>query len=284
MIALEHDLAEDQSRRSIDSPERIVDAKQVFARFDVEIIKSERRATIDELARAHDRGYLEQLRNLSESGMVAHLDPELVVDHLSWPAVTAASGAALDAIERGEKIVWLLSRPGSHHAGPNYGMGFCLINHLAVAATAAIASGYKRVLLLDFDAHHGNGSEDILLGRPGVAIVSLHQFPFFPGTGGESRSNSINFPLEAGHCSSKDERKEVSRLIKLFNPELILVEAGLDGHRDDWTSGLCWDDEEFFHWGRLLSEQKAKVVAEVGGGYSHESRISALSALMEGMT
>jgi len=203
-------------------------------------------APLDALQAIHDPGYLEALQRICAEGGGA-LDPDTVVNGASYDAAVRASGAAMaavDAVLAGDiRAGFTCGRPPGHHAERATPMGFCIVNHVAVAAAHARASGVERVAVLDWDAHHGNGTQAAFWGDPAVLYVSLHQFPLYPGTGaaserggGEGTGATVNIPLAAG--TRDDEYLEAFRTRALpalrdFDPGLLLVSAGFDAHRAD---------------------------------------------------
>src|SRR5687768_649223 len=144
-----------------------------------------REATVEELALVHEAGYVEALRRFCERGG-GQLDPDTAAVRESWDAALVAAGAGLDAVERLDRgeadAAFCAVRPPGHHAVPHRAMGFCLLNNVAIAAATLAAAG-ERVLIVDFDAHHGNGTQDAFWDDDRVAYVSLHQWPLYPGTG-----------------------------------------------------------------------------------------------------
>ena len=204
-----------------------------------------RRARTDELTLVHPTGYVDALERFCRAGG-GSLDPDTPVVPASYDAALYAAGSGLDAIERlrrGEAdAAFCAVRPPGHHATPTRGMGFCLFNNIAVAAASLAAAG-ERVLVVDYDAHHGNGTQDAFYDDPRVLFVSLHQYPLYPGTGslreqgrGEGMGTTVNFPLPAGATGDVYRRavdEVVVPLAERWSPTWVLVSAGFDGHRDD---------------------------------------------------
>ena len=204
-----------------------------------------RLASPAELSVVHDPGYLEALADLCAAGGGA-LDPDTAVSPGSWETARTTAGAGLAAIEalqgNGGQAAIVLGRPPGHHATRDGGMGFCLINNIAVSAGTLAAAG-ERVVILDWDVHHGNGTQDIFWSDPRVLYLSIHQWPLYPGTGrsddrgsGQGQGATINLPLPAGgtgdvYLSLFDE--VIGPSIERFAPTWILISAGFDAHRDD---------------------------------------------------
>jgi len=184
-------------------------------------------------------------------------------------------GAALEALKiaRAGENVFSLMRPPGHHATPSHAMGFCYLNNIAIAVLEARATGAERVAVFDFDVHHGNGTEAILLDRPGCAYFSTHQFPCYPGTGAANTGeNCFNYPVAPGE-SRETWRATLARALgdlKNFRPDLIAVSAGFDAYaRDPLADGAL--EAQDFHWlGRELSTLKIPFFSLLEGGYSKD--------------
>ena len=224
-------------------PERAERLEAVFAGVEdspaAEVITSfePRRATRGELEIVHDPSYIERIEDHCISGG-GHLDQDTVTVPASFDAALRAAGAGLDAVERlrnGEgDVAFLAVRPPGHHALGARAMGFCLFNNVAVTAASIAAQG-ERVMVLDWDAHHGNGTQEIFYERSDVLYVSLHQFPFYPGTGalsevgtGAGRGATVNLPFPAGTSGDAyrlafDE--VIAPLAEEFAPEWLLISA-----------------------------------------------------------
>jgi acetoin utilization deacetylase AcuC-like enzyme len=164
-------------------------------------------------------------------------------------------------------------RPPGHHALRDSAMGFCYLNNIAIAALEAAATGAKRVAVFDFDVHHGNGTEAILLDRPGIAFYSIHLYPFYPGTGAANvGKNCFNYPVAPG-ASCETYRATLTRALndlKHFRPELVAVSAGFDAYvRDPIGSGAL--ESEDFHWlGQSLRSLGVPMFGVLEGGYSRD--------------
>jgi acetoin utilization deacetylase AcuC-like enzyme len=203
-----------------------------------------------EIERVHPGRYLQALRELSAAGG-GHIDPDTVTSEGSYDAALLAAGAGLDAIERldaGEAdVAFCAVRPPGHHATPTRPMGFCLVNNVAVSA-AALADRGERVLIVDYDAHHGNGTQDAFYADPRVVYVSFHEYPLYPGTGaleetgrGVGAGATINVPLPAGATGDVYRLALdllIAPLVDVWQPTWLIVSAGYDAHRADPLTGL----------------------------------------------
>jgi len=252
-----------------------------------------RGATREELERVHPAAYLERLEAICARG--EHLDADTPSSPRSWPAALSAAGAglaAVDALERGgARGAFLAIRPPGHHARPEQAMGFCLINNVAVTAAALVARG-ERVAIVDIDAHHGNGTQEIFLAEPDVLYVSFHEWPLYPGTGradetgiGAAAGTNLNLPLPAGTTGDVYLRamdRAVEPLLARFAPDWLLVSAGFDAHRDDPITGLGLTAGDY---GALVARlvghaPPGRIVAYLEGGYSlHGLRDSVAATL-----
>ncbi len=186
----------------------------------------------------------------------------------------AAAGAAIDSAKaalRGEKAFSLMRPPG-HHAMRERAMGFCYFSNIAVAALEALNEGATRVAIWDFDAHHGNGTEDIVTGNNQILFASIHQYPGYPGTGVRSHGNVRNYPVAP--YSSRDVHMQAleSSLRSLLegNPELLLISAGFDAYADDPITQMTLEREDFATLGKWTADLKIPVAAVLEGGYSDE--------------
>jgi acetoin utilization deacetylase AcuC-like enzyme len=184
-------------------------------------------------------------------------------------------GAALAALQaaRAGETVFSLMRPPGHHATHDTSMGFCYLNSIAIAALHALATGVKKVAVYDFDVHHGNGTEDILLNRPGAALFSIHQFPCYPGTGARNAGNNcFNFPVPPA-TPRKEYRKILSQALealKKFQPDIVAVSAGFDAYVGDPLAQETLEAEDF-HWlGQSVRGLGIPAFSVLEGGYSDD--------------
>lgn len=221
------------------------------------------------LVRAHSREHVEQIR-----AAVHAFDTDTPAYPGIYEHAARATGAAL-AVAR-EALqgnpAFSLMRPPGHHATRDRAMGFCYFSHIAIAALDALENGAKRVAIWDFDAHHGNGTEDIVAGNPQIAFASIHQFPGYPGTGTRSFGNIHNFPVapltpRLAHVA--EVRQALDELIA-FKPNLLLVSAGFDAYAGDPITEMTLQPEDFAAFGKWLRETNIPSGAILEGGYSDE--------------
>lgn len=220
--------------------------------------KRPRPASREAVQRVHLPAYLDRLETLR--GQRALLDLDTPLSPPSVEAAWLAAGAGVEAAEAlhaGEaRRAFCLLRPPGHHAEPGRGMGFCLINNLAVAAAHALATGaFERILVVDWDVHHGNGTQSAFLDRPEVLVFNTHQHPLYPGTGwatecgaGPGEGRTLNVPLPAGMGDADYAliyREVLEPVAEQFRPDLVLVSAGFDPHRNDPLGGMKVTDEGF---------------------------------------
>jgi len=186
-----------------------------------------------------------------------------------------SAGAALEAMRsaRNGETVFSLMRPPGHHATRNQIMGFCYLNNIAIAALEALATGVKRVAVVDFDVHHGNGTEDILLNRDGAAFFSIHQFPAYPGTGrGNAGNNCFNYPVAPAlpRAQYREVFSSAFEQLKKFKPGLVGVSAGFDAYANDPLAQETLEAEDF-HWlGRQIRGLNIPTFSILEGGYSRD--------------
>jgi acetoin utilization deacetylase AcuC-like enzyme len=239
--------------------------------------RTSRPATRDEITRVHDVAYFDRVQR-EVPNQEGHLDPDTFFSDGSWDAALNAAGGAVDlAVDVLRATDGLTSgmglvRPPGHHAEANRAMGFCIFNNVAVAAEAARAAGAKRVAILDWDVHHGNGTQHSFEKRKDVLYLSTHHYPFFPGTGshreigkGEGEGYTVNVPLRGGSgdaelVSAFDQI--LCPVIAQYKPDLLLVSAGFDGHAQDPLGGMGVTDTGY----RVLARKARQVADQVCGG------------------
>jgi acetoin utilization deacetylase AcuC-like enzyme len=266
-------------------PERSVAARAGVARANVDVRPvATRPATLEELSRVHSARYVEALEQLA--GHQGLLDSDTYLARGSVRAAERAAGGATalvdafmnDELDRGVALL----RPPGHHARPGAAMGFCLLNNVAVAAAHALNRGLGRVAIVDWDVHHGNGTQEMFFADPRVLYVSLHQWPFYPGTGaadevgeGPGRGYTVNVPLSEGARTADYVaafERVVLPIIESYAPELLLVSAGFDAHRDDPLAGMQLDAAAYAWMTSQLvraadKSARGKIALLLEGGY-----------------
>jgi len=245
-----------------------------------------RHATEEELGLAHDPDYIARVRTLAAAGGGA-LDPDTLVSEGSWDAGTAGAGCVLDAVDlavSGDAVrSFCAVRPPGHHALRARGMGFCLFGNVALAALYARARhGLERVLIVDWDVHHGNGTQAIVEGERDIRFLSMHQWPWYPGTGAADdrgpHRNVWNVPMRAGLAPARYVdalRAAVDDATRSFTPDLVLLSAGFDSLRGDPLGGFTLEPEHIAELTRWLVGAAdfwcgGRLVSVLEGGYNVE--------------
>jgi acetoin utilization deacetylase AcuC-like enzyme len=239
-------------------------------------------ATIDQLARAHKREYIEALRSRIPKDGYHAVDPDTSMNSATWDAALRAAGAVIAAtdqvVDGALGNAFCAVRPPGHHARPAAAMGFCFFNNVAIGALHALEHhGLHRVAVVDFDVHHGNGTEEILAGDQRVLMTSFFQHPFYPYTGTENvAANMVNVPLPAG--TKGDVVRTVvdeTWLPKLeeFAPQMIFISAGFDAHREDDLGQMGLVEADYVYITRRLMEiarrhSGGRIVSSLEGGYN----------------
>ncbi len=241
-----------------------------------------RAATDDELLLCHAREHIDRIRSVREPEW---LDADTVATETTFEAASIAAGTAIEAALRGG---FALVRPPGHHALANRAMGFCLFNNVAIAARAAQRDlGIDRVAIVDWDVHHGNGTEAIFLEDDSVLFLTLHQWPWWPGSGGpeDQRETTINIPLGAG-CGDEEYLHAFERIVEpaldAFEPELLLVSAGFDAHVDDPLAEMRVTADGFREMARRCRNAAPRVGAVLEGGYDVTTLPGLVDAALEG--
>jgi len=283
-------------------PERADVLDAIAARWrerGVEVV-APRAATREQLLRVHDA---EHLRRISETaGRATALDPDTYTSPESYEIALLAAGACVDAVERvmagAHRGGFALVRPPGHHAERDRAMGFCLFNNVAVAAAHARAMGARKVAIVDYDVHHGNGTQHLFEADPHVLYVSTHQHPYYPGTGAAEdvgrdagRGFTVNLPFEAG-AVDEDYQIAFSRIIvpvlRQFEPDLVIVSAGFDAHERDPLGGIRLTTPAFTAMTaelRAVAEEccRGRIVAAVEGGYDLQALGASLDAAIDSL-
>ncbi|RDV25503.1 histone deacetylase family protein [Alteromonas aestuariivivens] len=253
-------------------------------------------ATREELMLAHDPGYIDSLYQQSPGAGTLWLDADTGMTPVSLSAALYAAGAGLQAVDWSmagtTRRAFCLVRPPGHHAESAKAMGFCLFNNVALAARHALVNhGLQRVAIVDFDVHHGNGTEHILGGDARVLMCSSFQYPLYPNCGElKPADNLLSVPLAAGTEGQEYRRKVAGWFdaLREFSPQLILVSAGFDGHAQDPLAQLRLREDDFkwlgFELGRLADECcEGRVVSMLEGGYDLSALGRSVVAYLKGL-
>jgi acetoin utilization deacetylase AcuC-like enzyme len=247
-------------------------------------LRAPRAATRGELMRVHTEAHVDRIA--ATEGRTVRFDPDTQAGPRSYRAALLAAGAVVDAVDRAMEgecdRAFCAVRPPGHHAETDRAMGFCLFNNVAVGAAHALARGLERVLVIDFDVHHGNGTQEIFYRDPRVLYLSTHEFPFYPGTGavdevgeGAGRGFTVNLPLPAG-CGDAEYAlvyREVAEAVAgAFDPQIVLVSAGFDAHASDPLAGMRLTERGFASVMRsclraAAGAARGRTVVVLEGGY-----------------
>ena len=251
-------------------------------------------ASIEEMQYVHDPEYINKVKEYSEREIP--LDPDTVLCRESYHAALLAAGGMISAVDDGRAFA--LVRPPGHHALSDRGMGFCLFNNIAIGARHAQRTGYDRVLVVDWDVHHGNGTQHIFYDDPSVFYFSVHQYPHYPGTGsagetgsGAGQGYTLNVPLPAG--SGDAEYINVFRNILIpaalgFDPDIVLVSAGFDAHIDDPLAGMAVTTAGFGRMASIVSSIAdrccdGRLAITLEGGYDLNALSHSVLAVLKVM-
>jgi len=239
-------------------------------------------ATRDQIERVHAGAYVDAVDGLLDE---LWLDEETFAGPTTWEAARLAAGCSIQAVEQEG---FALIRPPGHHALEASAMGFCILNNVAIAARHAQSElGLERVAIVDFDVHHGNGTEALFRDDPSVLFVSLHQWPFWPGTGGPGTSDdhTLNVPLPAGSGDAEYVRvfgETVEPAVRAFEPDVVLVSAGFDAHADDPLGEMELSINGFRELARRSASLGPRTAAVLEGGYNLDLLPTLVEAALEG--
>ncbi|MEZ5361514.1 MAG: histone deacetylase [Bryobacterales bacterium] len=262
-----------------------------------------RKAEVDEIALCHNRDYIALVEREVEAGRHELSTGDATICPRSYEVALAAVGGVLEAVDgvcKGElDRAFCAVRPPGHHARPNQGMGFCLFNNIALAARYAQSKhGLERVLIADWDVHHGNGTQDVFYEDGSVFFFSTHQAPWYPGTGkewergeGKGRDTTLNCPFPAG--SGREEilgafRHKLLPAARVFRPDLVLISAGFDSRKGDPLGQFLLTDDDFREMSEILLELASvtaggRLISLLEGGYSLHGLAAGVQAHVEAL-
>lgn len=287
----------------IEQPTRTRSIYEKLLRFlgnRAEFFVSNEKIPIEWLELAHEKKYIELIMRLRDIKREIYLDPDTVVSENSVEcaliSVSLCVTATREVMERRLNNAFSLVRPPGHHATSSRAMGFCIFNNVAVAAKVLLREyGLSRVAIVDFDVHHGNGTQDIFYDSDEVLFISTHRYPFYPGSGyfdqigrGRGIGFTVNIPLPEGSGDNDFAfvyTNIVGKILRKFEPEFLLVSAGFDAHFSDPLGGMVLTDAGFRHITNVLvkSISNGRVVFVLEGGYNVETLPSTVCAVVEEM-
>jgi len=287
-----------------ESPSRLVSIREKLEKqsYAGKFRQLERRfARPEEIALVHDIEYVRSLEPFCKSGG-GYLDGDTPVSEKSYDAALLAAGsglAASDALLNGEiERALLLVRPPGHHSLKRGAMGFCLFNNIAITARYLRSRGIQKIAILDWDVHHGNGTQDTFYSDNSVFFISLHQYPFYPGSGaaretgeGPGTGFTLNLPMPSGYGDAQYEKAFQEKILPgllNFQPEILLISAGFDAHEDDPLAGMTLSTEFYStmtRWMREFAQRhcKDRIISFLEGGYNLSALADSVEAHAAGM-
>ncbi|MDX2217365.1 MAG: histone deacetylase [Oculatellaceae cyanobacterium bins.114] len=245
----------------------------------------------DALYAVHPPRYVSAVKALAHRGG-GHIDPDTPVSPRSYDVALLAVSAWLDGIDRVLETnapTFVIARPPGHHALPELGMGFCIFSNAAIAALYALQqSGVERVAILDWDVHHGNGTQAIVETHRNILFCSLHEFPQYPGTGSIQEqgvhNNVINFPMPSGSTLTDYQplfETQVVPTLRRFQPDLLIVSAGYDANREDPLAGICLQPQDYGVLADYCLSVTRRVLFGLEGGYHFDALAQSVAATIE---
>ncbi len=241
------------------------------------IWKEPRSITEYQLQWVHSQEHIDRVKQACQSGN-GYLDADTPICSESFEIALMSAGAWLDGVDSvlSGSSAFVLSRPPGHHAESNRAMGFCLFSNAAIAAVYALQQdGIKKAAVFDWDVHHGNGTQSIVQSNPDIAYISMHQYPFYPGTGSQTETgdhnNVLNVPIGSGSGSTKYKQKFdelVIPFIHKFEPDILIISAGFDAHRYDPLAGMNLESEDFAYMTKELLKIRKSILIGLEGGYN----------------
>ncbi len=250
-------------------------------------------AGMEDVLRAHSRGYYESMEGLSHEGS-SMLDADTYVNENSFSVALLAAGGVMTCVDKaleGYEASFAMVRPPGHHATRDKAMGFCIFNNAAIGVRYAMEKhGLERICVLDYDVHHGNGTQEIFYSDPRALYISMHQYPLYPGTGsaeevgeGNGEGYTINMPLPPMVCDGSYLRvfREIAMpILEQFDPQLVIVSAGYDSHRLDPLGGMNLSTRCYYEISKELKERRYKLVFTLEGGYNLDALAHSIHATL----
>ncbi|PZU97959.1 MAG: histone deacetylase [Pseudanabaena sp.] len=249
------------------------------------------RDILQEVRRFHTQDYIDRLKALSDNGG-GYIDGDTIASRQTYEVALLAVSAWLDGVDlvvESGRPAFVLARPPGHHALAHSGMGFCIFGNAAIAAMSACDRlNLDRVAILDWDVHHGNGTQDAVWDRPDIAYVSTHQAPFYPMTGRKdetgSHGNILNIPMRSGSAMPEYLpvfEQQIMPFLRNFDPDLLIISAGFDANADDPLASILLKPEDFGVFTKLCLEITPKILFGLEGGYDFSSLSRSVISVIE---